>query len=322
MAVFAIVLVSVVYLGTDTERANRTPEFNELVSQKEVGFRASQPEPQLIIVNVDRNETLPNTKAASIQFFDGDTVDVKFRRSSETNIAFPESLAVQLDEWKNEAIEGNADVARMIYKSLDLCRQRTYRTDDEFAAAIDQLQQTHVISLTLGGQTAPSYVEPTDDLISDLRKWHEFCRGIGEDDIQAADSWLEMAANNGSVRAQLALGQKMVTKSDGRIYLEMAWLSGSIDAAGWLARSLTAENDEVSKDLIAAYAYQTLYAELVRADFESRGLSSTPHAVSWMEANSRGTLRIESLLAVNELQLAQELAKNLYAGNKSCCLSR
>lgn len=105
------------------------------------------------------------------------------------------------------------------------------------------------------------------------------------------------------------LGQTLLNRPEGRSYLESAWDLGSIDAAGWLARSLAADNVGMTKDPVAADAYHTLYGDLVAADFESRGLSDRPLARAWMEADASGLAELHSQLRPHELEAANAMSK-------------
>ena len=161
-------------------------------------------------------------RVGTIRFFDGETAEVRLRPMPTNNVAYPERLSSKLEEWKNAALQGDADVARMLYKSLNNCRGNIYESDEEFAVAIDQFQQTHVIERNVAGHPVPMDEEPTAEILAHLRQSYEFCKGIKEDDIQAADSWLELAADNGNVLETAAVGAAAVTRSCAQLQLQAA----------------------------------------------------------------------------------------------------
>lgn len=330
VAVVAVGLaIATIMLGNFSSPAgNVVANIKDATAQaKEASFTQADSKVPGADVDPQRLVHVPDpTQSAShrgaIRFFDGETVDVRFRSQDGNGPSYPEHLASKLQEWKQAARSRDAEAARILYKALNRCRDNLYESDQDFAAAMDRFQQTHVIQKTVAGHELTVRKEPTPELLADLRESYEFCKGIEEDEVLDAETWHETAAINGSVLAQLSLGQKLLNTPEGRAYLEMAWKAGNIDAAGWLGKSLTIRNDKISSNLVSAYAYKALYAELVRAEFESRGTAETSFAKTWMAADAKGIDRIESQLRPHELEAAQKLTKKLYFDNSNCCLWR
>jgi TPR repeat protein len=314
----------IVFIGV--MRSSPMPSNSGFSREQDAGRTAESPTryPQVEVRFFEKtaDKQPPTKRVAIIHFFDGETANIQFHRTPYRSIDYPDNLASKLGEWKEAATQGDADIARALFKNLATCRGNNFQTEAEFAAMIDKYQQTHELTTYVGDNKVSVYKEPDDDMLAMLRESYAFCKGIEDYDIQAADDWLELAANNGNVQAQLTLGQKLLAKQEGRNFLEMAWQTGNIDAASWLAKSMTMENGNISSDYIGAYAYQSLYSKLVRAGFEYQSLTETPHALAWMEADAGGLAKIGNRLAPHELQLAQELVKKLFEANENCCALR
>lgn len=247
--------------------------------------------------------------------------EIVLRPRPKQSLEFPEVLADDFDRLAHLANEGNADASFILAKSLETCYSQPFVTPAELEEAIDQLHQTHRIPFKVRGYTV---LQPADPILEQsVRETFSFCEGTTNEQRSEHQSWLRRSADQGRVSSQLTLAQRLPLGSEeARNYLISAWESGDMDAAGWLARMYMHEYNGTSKDLIRAYAYHSIYTELVKADYAVRGVMDDPGAVRWMDADERVLAERDAQLSPFELGEAKRLAIRLLTGNPKCCLLR
>ena len=220
------------------------------------------------------------------------------------------------------AVSGDGPAARALSIWLNGCNGRNFATDAEFDQFLDSYQQTHTLTRIIRNQPVKVTKTPTPEILDQLRQAFTFCQGVPDSDVRAADSWLEAAAEAGNVQASMELGQTHVGSEKGITHLEEAWLAGSVDAASWLANALATQSNPANRDFVNAYAYQKVYATLVRADFERRGIADIPFNQVWMEGDSVGLQNYSNQLSPRQIAEANLLASRILQENTNCCFDR
>lgn len=266
----------------------------------------------------------PTTESSTMRLslVEGEEFDVHLRPRQRVAVARPAVLADELEAFKMRAESGEGSVARALSNWLNRCNGRNFATDAEFEDFLDHYQQTHTLPVTIQNQRVDVRKEPNSQIVDELKSDFEFCKAVPDSDIEASEMWLVAAAEAGNVDALMEMGRNHVGRGKGLKYLEESWLAGSIDGAGWLAKAYATQSNPEDRDFVSAYAYQKVYATIVRTDFERRGVADLSFNQSWMEADSAGLQNFSNQLNPSQLEAANSLAARILRENGNCCFER
>jgi hypothetical protein len=229
-----------------------------------------------------------------------------------------DSFGFYYDEWKDRALAGDGDSAFLLHHTLASCRA-SVRSKEELDNAIDQLYQTHTLRVRgeVSDVIAGTGSKKLGIVEQSLNESYERCKDISDQQLGDETNWLRIAADNGSAHAARRLGQELlVTDIDEAIsYLEMAWLSGDLDALSELA-FISLNGRPESSNPVLAYAYWSLYNMISSTLIEAGGRSL--HAPA---SNEEASL-YDSLLLPGQKAESIIIAKELLLSNPNCCFSR
>lgn len=226
-------------------------------------------------------------------------------------------LASRYPALVEKALAGDKDAAYQLHRAMWVCHAIPVERR-EFDAHLLEVQTTHTYDgLYLGNRTP--------EILDRLRKWFDYCEDITADERAGYFDWLTLAAELGSLEAQLRFTEVIPPgdfdfKSDdeeeqNRIrefrqtavrHLESAVQQGSVEAMEWLALAYY-NGVMIEKHDVKAYTY-ALAAMQAHDQADSAG---APALHRFLEM-------IEPTLYPHQIEAARKEADR-YLANPNCC---
>ncbi len=256
----------------------------------------------------------------SVEFGDGDAIAISYNQPPK----YPDIPAGSVSEFYEElswrARAGDADAAFLLHNSLAGCSRSRIESEEELNEAIDHLYQTH--SIQKSGDGIPHIIpgsgyERLEIIEAGLRESFVKCKGLNDEQIANGNQWLTLAANNGNSHAAHRLAQEYYASDLGESikYLEMAWLSGELDALSALA-FIHSKGRPNETDPVQANAYWRLYVMITQQLQEAGG------ELLYVPQSEEITASYASQLRPHEVEQSIALAKQILRSNPNCCFSR
>lgn len=280
------------------------------------------------IANSSEISEMPTTEKGtdlgglSVEFGDGDAIAISYNQPPKYPDIPAGSVSEFYEEWSWRARAGDGDAAFLLHNSLAGCKSRI-ESEEELNETIDQLYQTH--SIHTSGDGIPSIIpgsqyERLEIVEASLRESFVKCKELNDEQIANGNEWLTLAANNGNSHAARQLAQEYFVSDLGESikYLEMAWLSGDLDALSELAfihsKGRRGRPDET--DPVQANAYWSLYVMITQQLQEAGG------ELMYVPPSEEITASYASQLRPHEVEQSIALAKQILRSNPNCCFSR
>lgn len=296
--------------GADVENSSQTLDQNSTLDS---------------IANSSEISEMPTTEKGtdlgglSVEFSDGDAIAISYNQPPKYPDIPAGSVSEFYEEWSSRARAGDGDAAFLLHNSLAGCRSRI-ESEEELNEAIDQLYQTH--SIQTSGDGIPSIIpgsqyERLEIVEAAIRDSFVKCKELNDEQIANGNEWLTLAANNGNSHAARQLAQEYFVSDLGESikYLEMAWLSGDLDALSVLA-FIHSKGRPDETDPVQANAYWSLYVMITQQLQEAGG------ELLYVPPSEEITASYASQLRPHEVEQSIALAKQILRSNPNCCFSR
>lgn len=196
--------------------------------------------PDLEIVQQSRAATTaqpisPNTIA--IAFPDGSRSLVSARKLSPPRDLPAGRLLDEYETLRNAAESGDGSAAEALYRGLNNCRM-AYADEDALDAAIGVLRKERVVKLADGSPATAIESDEDVDVVAEsaLRDPFDFCKGITTEQKGEAEKWLNVAANQGNLRAMRIRAALLGNTEEAVRAWETAWGTGDRLALEFLGK--------------------------------------------------------------------------------------
>lgn len=277
-----------------------------------------------IAISSEISEMLTTEKGAdlgglTVVFSDGDAIAISYNQPPKYPDIPAGSVSEYYEEWSSRAKAGDGDAAFLLHNSLANCKSRI-ESEEELNEAIDQLYQTHSTQTSDDGtpNTIPGFQDERLKIVeTSLRKSFVKCKELTDEQMPNGSEWLILAANHGNAHAARQLAQELFVSDLGESikYLEMAWLSGDLDALPELA-FIYSKGGPDGTDPVQANVYWSLYVMITKQLQEAGG--ELLHAPPSEEI----TASYASQLRPYEIEQSIAMAKQILRSNPNCCFSR
>lgn len=262
-------------------------------------------------------------KAITLVFEDGQQLGVLLRRTPPVILANTDSIATEYPAMKAAAEAGNANAAFALYSALFHCSVLP-SSATEAELDIERLRNSRQLRI---GRYPYVVTLPADiDLAqfeAGIRQNASMCEGVTEAQKAAKRHWLDVSMRGGVAWAFKHTAQNLPEAerytSSGLQSWDAVWRTGSVAALGWMAsiyKRGISDSTGQQPDLLRAYAYQYLYARLMREKATASGAPIADRHATEIEVRLADWA---TQLTPGQRQEAARIAREVLIANENCC---
>lgn len=259
--------------------------------------------------------TQETDKPFGITFTDGERISVTLRQDFRRYPTGVTSLANEYGRLAEEALNGNVGTARYLYTRLKGCNKPDFTNEAELEAGISEFWQTGSYTTSGGKHIGFSSGGRVDQEGAEkyLRESFALCEGVDERLLSDIDKWRQFAIEIGDPATTMETIQKLPRGSPERVAMyRKAFAGGDINAAGHAAAAYRDGWDGQEPDLVKAYAYAYIYANLFQASAPKKYQQRADDMLNQI-VNTMPTYQMDEAVA---------LAKEILANSPGCCIGR
>jgi len=250
----------------------------------------------------------------AIMFPDGDQLEVHIR---QTEYKYPtiKVLRDDYDRLGDLALNGDPAIAYYLYKALRNCSNTPYKDEASVESGISQLYQTHTLINDNNeiGSAGITNDRPNDleTMENHIRDEFTYCMGMDNEQLVESEQWRTLAIENGNEMAAAEYSGSLMrgTPEIAAAHLK-AFELGDINGAGGVSVAYKNGWPGQAPDLVRAYAYGFIYAELLQANYPR----------SWQKYADQHLEEISNTIPKYQKESAIEMAKEILRNNPNCCV--
>lgn len=262
----------------------------------------------------------------TLRFPSGETLTKTLRRftPSEPPVEYDPVFVNIHDQLVDAAVSGDAASARDLYHGLKSCRN-AWRTESELETAVTLLKETGQVTYPAGSSYRDRRLRHSGhaaDVAEMMRTQYESCVGLTEEQLNAAEDWLYLAADSGDFLAIRELAHHFGDDSEASAELyQQLWERGHVsatEALGIAYSNGTAPGLDGQPDHIRSYAYTYAGFAVYKAIMER---SNRPGAHNRIVSMDDVLAMRGGYLSPQQQAQAEQLAYDMLRENENCCLT-